>query len=189
MKRKLLVIDCETGGLDPQMHSILSFAAVVVNAGAIEDMMHLLIAEPEIIAEPEALRVNGLSVEQLKVAGVTPAQAVWALENMLQQHDMRGRVTLAGCNVAFDVGFMKRLYRLANGDFSGRFSRRTLDVQTGALLLEQAGRISLPGGSASLDSLCDHFGVPLDRGAGHSALEDAEATAQVLHKMLILLNP
>lgn len=191
MKRKLLVIDTETGGFDPNVHAICSLAAVVVNQGSVEDSFYVLIKDPtgEIDMERTenkrpAFEVNGLNEDVLEEEGYTPLAAVSMLEAMLQRHDMRDRVMLAGHFVSFDIGFLKRLYRLAGANYENRFSHRALCTQTGALLLEQAGRIDLPGGSASLDNLARYFSVPLDRERGHNALNDAHATACVLQKML-----
>jgi len=189
-KRKLLIIDTETGGLDPAVQSILSIAAVVWNDGGIEDHYYTLVAEPEIVAEEGALKVNKLTVAQVQDEGVSPLAAFHGLQSMLQKHDMRTDVRLVGHNVAFDVGFLKRLLRLAGQEAAYRkmFSYRSLCTQTGALLLEQAGRIDLPGGSASLDALVKLWAIKLDRTDGHNALADAFATAGVLNKELAMIG-
>jgi DNA polymerase-3 subunit epsilon len=184
VKRKLLVIDTETGGLDPARHSILSIAALVYQDGVVVDEYYSLVAEPEIVAEESALKINGLTVEQVRSEGTSAPNAADAIEAMLQKHDMRDRVTIAGHNAAFDRAFLLRLWRLAGRDGDKRFSHRVLCVQTGALLLEQAGRVVLPGGSASLDSLCAMWGIPLDRASGHHALTDARAHAAVLRRLI-----
>jgi DNA polymerase-3 subunit epsilon len=185
-----MIVDTETGGLDPSQHSILSIAALVWHEGAVIDEMYTLIAEPEIVAEAGALKVNKLTIEQVQDEGVSPYTAVVALRSMLLKHDMRTDVRLAGHNVAFDVGFLKRLLRLAGEEAMYRkmFSYRSLCTQTGALLLEQAGVIDLPGGSASLDALVKLWTIKLDRSEGHNALADAYATAGVLNKELALIG-
>jgi DNA polymerase III epsilon subunit-like protein len=190
-KRKLLIIDCETGGLDPANTSILSIAAVVWNQGAIEDQFYTLVAEPTIIANASALKVNKLTVERVQAEGMSPSNTFDAIRMMMMKHDMRGAVTLAGHNVAFDVGYLKRLMRLAgilDKNYGEYFSYRSLCTITGALLLEQAGRIELPGGSASLDSLVKLWNITLSREGGHNALNDALATAKVLNRELELMG-
>lgn len=189
--RKLLLIDTETGGLDDRENAILSIAALVINQGAIEDEYYSLInegVESGLIGN-EALEINGLTLDQIEREGKSPFTVISELECMLLKHDMRGTVTLAGCNTQFDAGFLRRLYRISGRDASKRFSHRVICVQTGALLLEQAGAIVLPSGSASLESLCKLFSIPLDRSAGHHALPDARATAGVLQKLIRILRP
>jgi DNA polymerase III subunit epsilon len=192
MKRKLLVVDTETGGLDPAVNAILSIAALVVNAGAIEGQVYAVVDEGDGggSLDPAALKVNGFTAEGIKAEGKTPRQVVEEIEAMLQAHDMRQRVTICAHNAAFDVAFMRRLWARAGKDFNKRFSYRPLCTVTGALLLEQAGRLQLPGGSASLDTLAAMWNIPTGRlGTGvHGALGDAIACAAILRKELELLR-
>lgn len=187
--KKLLVVDTETGGLDPEAHSILSVAALVFADGQVVDEYYALVNEGEVvITEKAALAVSGLTVERVRSEGVSPLQAVNSINAMIAKHGMRGRVTIAAHNAPFDVAFLRRLWRLAGKDFDARFSYRALCTVTGALLLDFANRISLPGGSASLDNLVKYFGVKLDREGGHNALNDAHAAAEVLKHELRLMG-
>lgn len=190
-QRKLLIIDTETGGLDPQEYSILTLGAVVWNNGGIDDEILLEIAEPEIKACKEALDVNGIDPVLHGQMGLDPLTCVNHLKGFLVKNDMLGRrrkVHVAGHNfVSFDLGFVKRLYRMAGEDYEKLFSYRLLDTQTLALALEQAGR--LPGiHGTSLNDLCAHFSVPLNRSSVHNALEDARATAKLLTRMLDMIR-
>jgi len=194
VKRKVLVVDVETGGLDPAINAILSVGALVFHQGAIEDRFYSIVNEGDPQqgggkVDPEALKVNGFTHTRIQGEGRSPVEVVNAIEAMLAKNDMRGRITIVAHNAAFDMGFMKRLWARAGKDFNKRFSYRALCTQTGALLLEQAGRLQLPGGSASLDSLTKLWGINLDRGDGlHNALDDAEACALVLKRQLEMLR-
>lgn len=187
-KRKLLIVDCETGGLDPEKQSLLSIAALVWHDGAIEDHWYGLIHEDVIVAEPAALKVNGLNLDTIRDEGFSPLSAVLEIQSMLQKHDMRRDVRVCAHNAPFDVGYMKRLWRLANRPYEKTFSYRHLCTQGGALLLEQAGKVTLPGGKASLDALVSFFGIKLNREMGHNALADAYACAEVLKKEIALIR-
>jgi len=189
MSRKLLIVDTETGGLDPAHNPILSIAALVWNQGGIEDQYYTLVnVGGEMRVEDQALKVNGLSVEQIKAEGVSPLQAANAIRAMLQKNDMRRDVRICAHNAPFDVSFVKQLWTLASLDYKKTFSYRSLCTQTGALLLEQAGRVELPGGSASLDNLVKLWEIKLDRSGGHNALDDAHACAEVLRRELWLIG-
>ena len=188
MKGKVVFIDTETGGLDASKNSILSFAAVILHNGSISDSMYCLVREPEINAEPSAMAINKLDLEVVATEGLTPAEAVFKLKNFLLRNDIRSKAQFAAHNAPFDIAFTKRMFSLAGESYDKVFSYRPLCTQTGALLLELAGRISLPGGSASLDNLVKFFKVDLDRTAGHNALNDAIAGAKVLVKELELIG-
>jgi len=190
--RKLVVIDTETGGLDATEHSILSLAAVVWMDGSIEGKFQVVVKEPNMCVTLEALRINGFTKEILDTEGVSPVTAVHALQNFLLTHDLRSRVTLAGHNVGFDLGFLKRLYRLAGmstKEYESRFSHRSLCTQTLALGLEAAGRCDFKG--TGLNALCEYFSIVIREGGvhgRHDALEDATATAKLLTKELALIR-
>ena len=63
MKRTTyLVIDTETGGFDPNKFSILSIGAVIWRPFEIVSTKEILIAEPEIQYEEEALSVNNIDI-------------------------------------------------------------------------------------------------------------------------------
>jgi DNA polymerase III epsilon subunit-like protein len=200
---KLFVFDTETGGLDPAEQSILTLGGVIFEDGEIRDEFDVKIAEPLMVVEQEAMAVNHINLGDLAATGVSPLLAVRSLEEFLRPHFRVGRTTLAGQNVAFDVGFLRRLYRLAAAEAATvpdayhlafkawekrmyrLYSHHTLDTQSSALLLELAGVDTFPNGR-SLGALCEKYGVT-NEGA-HSALADARATAQVLGKMMESLH-
>lgn len=190
-QRKLLIIDTETGGLDPQEHSILTLGAVVWNDGGIDDEILLEIAEPEIIATAGALKVNGIDLDRLRETGDTPLMAVQKLKVFLQKNGFFKAAHLGGHNVAaFDWGFVRRLFRLAGEPIEKTLHYRMLDTMTLALALEQAGRLPTMR-SMGLDALCTHFGILIRAGgkdAPHNALEDARATAKLLTRMLDMIR-
>jgi DNA polymerase III subunit epsilon len=175
VKRKLLVIDTETGGLDPAEHAIMSLAAVVYHDGHIDESVAWLIEDPTGVKTVNATNLNGLDG-----CGDSPWKVVTELKQLLLRHDMRGKVTLAGHNLPFDVGFLQRLYRLADADYDKQFNYGGLCTKTAALLLEQAGRLKID--NSSLVTVCEALGITVD--ASHDALADALNTAQVLRRLI-----
>lgn len=190
-QRKLLVLDTETGGLDPNESSILSLGAVVWNEGGIDDEILIEIAEPEIMAHPRALAINGIDIERLKATGDTPLMAVQKLKSFLQKNGFFKAAHIAGHNVAsFDWGFVNRLFRLAGEPIEKTLHYRMLDTMTLALALDQVGRLGNLR-SMGLDGLCAHFAIPIRQGgkdAPHNALEDARATAKLLTRLLDMIK-
>jgi DNA polymerase III epsilon subunit-like protein len=164
----------------------------VWNDGSIEGKFQVVIREPNMKTTLEALRINGFTKEILETEGVSPVTAVLALQNFLLTHDLRSRVTLAGQNVGFDIGFLKRLYRIAGKtekEYTAKFSHRALCTQTLALGLEAADRCTFK--STGLNGLCDYFGIVIREGGAegrHDALEDATATAKLLTAELALIR-
>src|SRR5687768_3005895 len=114
---RLLIIDTETGGIDPSVHSLLSLAAVVWEDGRLGGSVEILVAEPVISVSPEAMRINRIDLGVHGQKALSTAEAVAAFEAFIRHEFQEAftcgeRVVLAGHNVGFDVGFLKRLYRL-----------------------------------------------------------------------------
>jgi len=188
MAYKIIVVDTETGGLDAGTKSILSLGAVILEDDSVIDEFYTVICEDEIFADAQALKVNGFTVGRIKEIGVSPAKAVDQFISFLSKHNLTRRATLAGHNVGFDIGFLKRLFRLAGKEakYDQLFSFRTIDTQAVAQLLQMAGRITVK--STSLDSLCKACGVTIRDGVVHNAAEDARATAVLFTGFLDMIR-
>ena len=186
---KLLVIDTETGGLDPSCASILSLAAVVWLDGTAIASTSLSIAEQEMLLDPNAIKVNRIDVAELQARGIAPVAAVEAFDAFLAAHfgidGARDKILVAGHNVWFDVAFVRRLYRLAGRDFRTHIQRGLLDVTSVVNFLRLSGRLAVP--SSHLDDLIAHFGIVIDEQHRHTALYDATACAEILTKLLAIL--
>lgn len=188
---RFVVLDTETGGFDAGTNSILSLGGVVIAEGKVQEQgFYALVNEGTDLynANEGAIKVNGITREQTEVEGLTPTMTVSLLHKWLGKWGLTWGVVIIGANTNFDVGFIKRLYRLAGVPYDKRFSHRTMDVQSIAAFLEQAGHFDLGGESASLDNLCKRLDVQIDRDAAHNSMEDARATAHVYLKLLDLLN-
>ncbi len=187
--RRLLVIDTETGGLDPTTHSILSVGGIVWEEGRLVDSFEVFIVEPELVVDSRALQVNQIDLDWHRAHGLSPVDAMKALRFFLERHfgDPRtsGKVPLAGHNVSFDIGFLKRLCRLANVSFEEVFSHRVLDTAGIIRFLVLARKLDLP--EASSTEAFKYFGIEVETGMRHTALGDARATATLLNKLIGLV--
>lgn len=187
---KMLVIDTETGGLDPQRHSILSLAGVVWDNGATTNEIEILIVEPEIVADSEALKVNKIDLVQHKRNGVSPAEAMTRFDGFLKEYfgdsPSSEKISLAGHNIYFDVEFLRRLCRLAAFPYDNRFSHRVLDTAAIIRFLILAKRLPLSGAGAT--EAFDYFGIKFDPHKRHTALEDARATAVLISKLVAIVS-
>jgi DNA polymerase III epsilon subunit-like protein len=187
VKAPWFVIDVETGGLDPQQHAILSLGVVALDtASGHTTALELLINDPHGDVTEQAIRKNRLDPAQVRRTGLSPGEAVRRLEDFVLPHLQAGqRAVLAGHNVAFDVAFLRRLYRLAaaEDDFNARYGYRTVDLHSAYMLLAEAGLVPWLA-RASLDAIAFSLGVPQDPDKRHTALGDALTTARCLWKLL-----
>jgi DNA polymerase-3 subunit epsilon len=186
---KMLVIDTETGGLDPTRHSILSVGLVVWHDGAVEVAEEIHIAEPEMVVEPEAMEINEIDTRWLARNGLPPARAVGRIEQVITTSfpiERDPKVPVAGHNVHFDVAFIRRLYSLAGLIQGPRFAHRLLDTASVLKFLALAGLITESATSST--HAFKHFAIEFAPGERHSALADALATAELLTRTLELVR-
>jgi DNA polymerase III subunit epsilon len=186
---KLLVIDTETGGTDPLAHSLLSLGAAVWSDGEVGARVELFVAEEPLAATAEALEINRIDLATHCARAVRPSEAVTAFEAFVREafrdEFARGeKAVLVGHNIGFDVGFLKRLYRLAGADFESTFSHRTLDTAGVLRFLSLAGLRA--GTAADLTAALSELGISVEEDARHTALGDATATALLLTRLLAL---
>ncbi len=187
---KFLVVDTETGGFSPAKHSILSFGAVVWDNGVIGESLHIHIAEPEIVAVPQALAVNKIDIGWLEENGMSPHHTVQAIDEFLVHNfsddELRAKITLIGHNVPFELTFIQRLYRLANKNFHDVFSYQAIDTLSLVWTLIAAGKMDVASGKA--DDVFRYFGIEMLPEERHTALGDAKATAEMFSKLVKMMG-
>lgn len=188
--QKFVVIDTETGGLDPSRHSIASLGAVVWAAGKVGPESEIFILEPDPFIAKRTVKYHGITVERLEKIGLNPAEAVKKFHLFLKKHygqiGRKRKISLAGHNVSFDIGFLRRLYGLASYDYEEFFSHHVLNTVSIIRFLTVAGKIAPAG--ASLKDACNYFDIKVKSKKPHKALGDARATALLLSRLIALVN-
>lgn len=189
---KLLVIDTETGGLDPATHSILSVGAIIWEDGKLMDSFEVYVLEPTLQVDKKAMEVNRISLPWLHQHGLNPADAVkqfiaFIERNFNEYQNQRDKVPIVGHNINFDVGFLKRLFSLAGQNYDEVFSHRVLDTAGILRFLSLAGKISIHGAGST--AAFDYFHIDINSSERHTALADARATGQLLTKLIELVKP
>jgi DNA polymerase-3 subunit epsilon len=186
---KLLVIDTETGGLDPLLYSLLSIGAVVWTDGRPGAAIEVLVAEPEPVVVASAMAINRIDLVAHAQKGLAPADALsvfsaFVVEQFGPELAAGEKVILAGHNVAFDVSFLKRLFRLAEVDFGSIFSHRVLDTASVLRFLSLAGM--LPESAIASTEAFKYMKIAIPQADRHTALGDAIATAELLSRLVEL---
>jgi DNA polymerase III epsilon subunit-like protein len=182
---KLVVVDTETGGLDPRVHSLLSVGMWTLDTveGTLYNPLYFLVREPHIVTVPQAMKVNGLKVEYIEKDGLDPHAALHLIRNYCR--DLGDKPSPVAHNVAFDMAFLNRLVRLTDTEGAGLpFHYRTVDVPSILTTLYLAG--VLPEDISSSQKALKYFGM--ERGSVHNALHDAECTGKVYLKLLGILS-
>lgn len=189
---KLLVIDTESGGLDPDTHSILSLAGVLWRDGVILMEHEVFILEDPVIVTPKALEVNRIDLVEHAKRAQTPKEAMCSFHSFVgsafaEEFEKGEPAILVGHNVGFDIGMLKRLCKFADViRFEELFSHRSLDTAGILRFLHLLGLV--PESATSSTGGFAHFGIEVPTGERHTALGDARATAELLTRMMELVR-
>ena len=185
MLERLLFIDTETGGMNPDKHSLLSLAMVIWEDMEILDSQELLINDGILAVTREALSVNKIDMEKHKQLAVTPSQAIGKILIFIRKYfPQQVKIKLAGHNVHFDANFLRSFFSRNNMDFSKYFSHRIIDTSTIMHYLYLAGHIKHK--AISSDAAFDLFDIKVE--GRHTAIGDAIATAKLFTKLLYLIK-
>ena len=163
------VVDLETTGFNPQKDRIVQMAAVLVNGrGEVVDTFDTVV-KPESPEQYEhgAEHVHGISREMVK-NGMPLRDAlshIWSFTD--------GKVFTAH-NARFDISFLE-----AESARVGLKRQVTNFLDTLALAREADSDRER---KHSLQALCEHYGVTVER--AHEAMSDAKATATILMKLI-----
>lgn len=182
---KILFIDTETGGLNPDKHSLLSLALVVWTDNEIIDSEEYLINDGILSVTAEALQVNRINIDEHKKTALTPPITFDKILKFINRHfPEEQKITLAGHNVHFDIAFLKSFLSKNNQSFSSYFSHRIIDTSSILYYLYLGG--ILKEKAISSDKAFEHFKIQVK--GRHTALGDAIATAELFTKLLLLTN-
>lgn len=171
--KKLLVVDLETTGLDPDEDSIVQIAACVLSRKALnEEAAFSTLVAPESPMDPSAQRVHGLTPGDLR--GAPPLD--WGIAQLEALADP-GEVILCGHNVSFDTSFLKAAYKRVDRPYP--YDYHTVDLWSVAFFIFSAN--GLKPKDYRLDTLAGLFGVKRNR--HHDALQDVRVTAAILRHL------
>jgi DNA polymerase-3 subunit epsilon len=167
------VLDVETTGLDPEADRIVSIACVRIRGGAVRRGETLdVVVNPGRPIPPATARIHGITDEM--AAGAPTVDAV--LPEILRFAE---NTVLVGHHVWFDLAF---LGRATDGLGLPRLSSTHAVLDT--RMLSEVVHGSLV--RHDLDAVCQRLGVASP--GRHSALGDALATAEVLIRLVALLQ-
>ncbi|MDO8473000.1 MAG: 3'-5' exonuclease [Dehalococcoidia bacterium] len=169
----LLVLDTETGGLDPATDALLEIGALLVDRSLekVGEFDLLVRPWPGLRVLKESLDINGLNPAELESCGAREDEALGRLKDFLARPLAQGPVILAGWNISFDQMFLQAAFKRHRMDWP--LGHRTLDIQS-------VWAFCHGWDFSGLTSACQAlFGSVVPR---HRALSDAQVTLDVLKK-------
>jgi len=179
-----VIIDVETGGLNPQTDALLEIAAVIVRMDWQGDLLpvgtlaHHVQPFPGARLDPASMAINGIDPDHPFRFAVPESEALSAIfrEVRREMHDTGcSRAILVGHNAFFDMAFLNaaversRIKRSPFHPFSSFDTATLAGLAYGQTVLARALRAA---------------GIPWDEREAHSAIYDAERTAELFCRIV-----
>ena len=179
-----VIVDIETAGFNAKKHALLEIAAVIVEYNAEQDLViterYTTHVEPFKNAEldPSALKFNGIDPYHPFRMAVEEKAALdlifKPIRTAIKRNDCT-RAILVGHNPAFDIAFLNAAIQRTQIKRSPFHPFSTFDTATlGGLAYQQT----------VLAKIAQTAGLEWDNAKAHSALYDAEMTAEIFCKII-----
>lgn len=178
----MIVVDTETTGVDPRVHSLLSIGAVDFENPDRRFYGECRVFDGALVSS-EALVINGFSDSEIKDqkkmsdGDLLRRFIVWANESK--------DTTFAGENPSFDRDFMK--YTAERYGIDWRFAHRTVDLHAVAYahIKSRGGIVPMKNGHTGQDlsKTLELVGIK-DTRKEHNALEDALLEAEAFSRLI-----
>ncbi|PID36891.1 MAG: DNA polymerase III subunit epsilon [Rhodobacterales bacterium] len=168
----MAVFDTETTGLQPNRDEVVQLGAVrVVNAKIVPGEVIDELANPGRPIPPESTKVH-------KITDAMVADAASPQEVLSHFHRFAANAVIVAHNAPFDMAFLHR-----HGAREGLdWNHPVLDT---VLLSAVVFGADAPH---TLDALCDRLGIEIPPELRHTALGDAQATAEALCRLIPMLE-
>lgn len=173
---KILWIDTETTGVDPEKNAIIQLAYIVeIGGGIVEEGNFLMAPHAGSTVEKKALEINKrdiVEIMQYPHLKDTMKDFKMILAKYVNKFNKLDKFVLAGYNIAFDEQFLRAAFTRTKDKFFGSwFFWPKCDCVTyvSRYIAEKNLRLK----NYKLSTLCEHFNIPLD---AHDALNDIRAT-------------
>ena len=177
----VVVIDTETGGLNPETDAVLQVALVASGGRTLSvDVLDELGRRGDV-----AMSINKIDWEDHKAQALHVMIAALRIKTWLEciQAELPegARLVIGGHNTGFDIAMLRRVFHLA-GINSPVSWYRSVDTQT--LLFQARLKGEIPDYIQGLDTALRHFNIDHPGAARHTALGDAIATRALLCHLL-----
>lgn len=187
MSNKVIYLDVETSGIDPQKHAIVQVAWITEVDGRQTSEGNLLVQPPlEAAVDPDAMAIHGITQAELNESGVSVTSAVTTLRDdwarIINKYDRSDKATLCAYNLRFDFDFLRAMFERAGDTYLGSWIQfgRWLDPMYVATFAQHVGLMPRTE-NLKLSTIAQALGIPNDD--AHDALADIRMTRAVIRRL------
>lgn len=187
---RVMIFDTETGGLDPEIHSVFSVGALVgdLETGKIIDQFEALHKLPTIEDykfTAKAIEIHSITPSQAFNEGLTTEEICNKFVDLWHNH---GAQILGGHNANYDVRMMSyQMFKIKPQQFEANFTYRMLDSLPVMRLF--TGNDNVKSG-ATLTQAVKALNIDMSeygKNKFHAALFDSICCFKILHKFRSIL--
>lgn len=178
----MVVIDTETGGLDPSQHSLLTVALIVTRNLEIIASKEWHLKHEDYRTTERALEINGIDIEAHDASATPATVAISDMLDFMNHHRLpEERIVLIGQNTIFDKQFLEAAVEQSGHmeRYRSIVSQRYIDLMSITAFLNLSGHIKTD--NLGLDAVISSLDI--QREQRHSALGDARMTLKALVEM------
>lgn len=173
MSINVIVVDTETGGLDPKKVDILSVGVVPIVNGVLGEGKSFLVRGER--TTPKAMEINQINLVEHNKVALSREEALVQIKAYIKEVMGDNVYVACGHNLPFDLRFLAQL----GGDVDKVFpERNSIDTKQLATFYKMAGFFP-EDQSTALQSILKTINIPME-GEAHEALADAVATGKLL---------
>lgn len=177
--QKILIVDTETGGTNPNKHSLLTIGMIAASVEdgeiKIKEKIGLRVKHNKYVADKKALEVNKIDLAEHDKIAFEKDRVTEEIKKFISRNQLE-KIPVLGQNINFDIGFLQEYLK---EDYP--FHYHTVDTIGIWLFLKMMGKVPSYMFN-NLESMAKHFGI--DYSKAHDALEDCVITLEVLQGML-----
>lgn len=185
---RILWLDVETTGLDPEKHDIIELSALIEINGEVVDT-HKYYVRPENWDNIDrvALEVGKHNIHDLETYpdGREVFRKIMDSVSEYLGNGRNDRFIIAGYNTEFDVSFFKNFFARYDdvSNFSIYFSHRVIDVLKVVWFMQYFGFANFQ--HTRLSDICDFFSIYIDP---HDSMSDIVATRTLCDELTKYLS-
>lgn len=198
--KKILWIDTETSGLDPNRNGMIQLAMLMDIDGEVVDDLQIDIKPfpDDVFQDKDGNQGTTIAKDMLKIISdfETPTgikitdianyqgseSAIQKINAFLQKHiskfDKSDKAYIGGYNVGFDIAFLSKFYEKCGDKYLGSYINwKQIDVRSVLYLLDYKGTIK-PFENYKLATICQYYGIELE---AHNPMSDIKATREIFY--------
>lgn len=183
-----LVLDTETGGLDPNQHSLIEVAChKTTSRFQVLDTFQMRIKHKFYGIDPDSLQINKIDLRDASswIVSDEAKKSFFRFLDVPEDIDVKGtsslKYTLCGTNIVFDIGFIKKW--IGDRAFEQCFTIRPEEITSGFAFLQNAGIVPFSQGY-QLKHMLQALGIEFDSENLHGALYDADMATKCAREMV-----